>query len=119
MTEKDIEEELLLQKKLLELKKLLAQRNRERSPREILVERLIDRGDEVLKAAEEQFPKQTKIIIEKLAEMIKRGYITSSISGAELLWLFRQLGLPVRIETRIMVEKGGKLVSLAEKLKEE
>lgn len=119
MAERDVEEELLLQKKLLELKRLLAQKSREKTPREILTERLVNRGEEVLRAAEEQFPQQTKVIVEKLAEMIKKGYITSSISGAELLWLFRQLGLPVRIETRIMIEKDGKLISLAEKLKKE
>lgn len=119
MSERDVEEELLLQKKLLELKRLLAKKDREKTPREILVERLVDRGEEVLEAAERQFPEQTKVIVEKLAEMIKKGYITSNISGAELLWLFRQLGLPVRIETKIMIEKDGKFISLAEKLKEE
>ena len=119
MPEKDIEEELLLKKELFELRRLLAQKNREKTPREILVERLVNRGEEVLKAAERQFPEQTKVIVGKLAEMIKKGYITSNISGAELLWLFRQLGLPVRIETKIMIEKDGKFISLAEKLKEE
>ena len=119
MSERDLEEELLLQKKLLELKKMLAKRGEKKSAREIVLERLVDRGEEVLKAAEEQFPDQTKVIIEKLAEMIKNGYITSNITGAELLWLFRQLGLPVRIETKIRIEKKGKVISLDEKLKED
>ncbi len=119
MSERDLEEELLLQKKLLELKKMLAKRGEKKSAREIVLERLVDRGEEVLRAAEEQFPDQTKVIIEKLAEMIKKGYITSNITGAELLWLFRQLGLPVRIETKIRIEKKGKVISLDEKLKED
>lgn len=113
----DIEEEILLRKKFLELSKLLSKK--EKTPKEILMEKLVDRGDEVLKAAEEQFPEQTKIIVEKLAEMIKKGYITSNISGAQLLWLFRQLGLPIRIETKIMVEEKGKFIPLSEKLKRE
>jgi len=119
MSERDLEEELLLQKKLLELKKMLAKRGEKKSAREIVLERLVDRGEEVLRAAEEQFPDQTKVIIEKLAEMIEKGYITSNITGAELLWLFRQLGLPVRIETKIRIEKKGKVISLDEKLKED
>ena len=119
MSERDLEEELLLQKKLLELKKMLAKRGEKKSAREIVLERLVDRGEAVLRAAEEQFPDQTKVIIEKLAEMIKKGYITSNITGAELLWLFRQLGLPVRIETKIRIEKKGKVISLDEKLKED
>lgn len=119
MSGRDIEEELLLRKKLEELKRMVAERSRKKTPREIVVERLVDRGIEVLEAAERQFPKQTKVIVEKLAEMIKNGYINTTISGPELLWLFRQLGLPVHIETTIRIEKDGRLISLTEKLKED
>ena len=119
MSERDIEEELLLRKKLMELRRKLAEREKRKGAREVVLERLIDRGDEVLRAAEEQFPEQTKVIIEKLADVIRMGYITSNISGAELLWLFKQLGIPVTMETKIKVEEHGKVISLAEKLKEE
>ena len=50
------------------------------SERNFLLRYLYDRGDEVLKLAEQQFPLQTKIIIKRLNELIRFGEI-SKISG--------------------------------------
>ncbi len=74
------------------------------------------RGLEVLENAEGQFPNETKIVIEKLAELISSGEINEQIDGGKLLLLFRSVGLNVRVQTKISVEKDGKLVSLSEKL---
>jgi len=85
-------------------------------PRDLLVNRLGFRGLEVLENAEFQFPNETKIIVEKLSELIKTGEINEIIDGGKLLALFRSIGLSVRMATKINVEQDGKFVSLSDKL---
>ena len=87
-----------------------------KTPREILVPTLGYRGLEVLQNAESQFPNETKIIVEKLAELIKTGEINEVIDGGKLLLLFRSVGLNIRMQTKINVEQDGKFVSLSDKL---
>ena len=89
-----------------------------KTPKEIVLAYLYDRGDEVLNAAYGQYPAQTEAIVIKLAELIQSGEIQARISGGELLSLFRSVGLRVRIDTSIKVEQDGKLVSFSEKLKQ-
>ena len=85
-------------------------------PRDILVEYLGFRGLEVLTNAEFQFPNDTKMVVEKLAELITSGEIAEKIDGGKLLMLFRSIGLNIRMETKINVEQDGKFVSLSDKL---
>lgn len=86
------------------------------NPRDLLVNRLGFRGLEVLENAESQFPNETKVIIEKLSELIKTGEINEIIDGGKLLALFRSIGLSVRMATKINIEQDGKFVSLSDKL---
>jgi DNA-binding TFAR19-related protein (PDSD5 family) len=87
--------------------------------REIISTYLYDRGEEVLKLAESQYPFQTKAILARIIELIKAGEINQRISGGELLALFRAIGLKIRVNTSIKIEDHGKLVSLSDKLKEQ
>src|SRR5919202_1500578 len=89
-----------------------------RTSREIISDYLYDRGEEVLKLAESQFPIQTKSLISGIVELIKIGEVKQRISGGELLALFRSVGLNVRINTSIKIEDHGKLVSFSDKLKQ-
>ena len=86
--------------------------------KEILLKYLYDRGDEVLRLADSQFPVQTRIIVKRIVELIKSGEIDSLISGGELLAIFRSVGLRVRVDTNIRIEDHGKYISFGEKLKE-
>jgi DNA-binding TFAR19-related protein (PDSD5 family) len=88
-----------------------------KSPKEIVLSYLYDRGDEVLNASYAQYPAQTDAIVAKIAELIQSGEIQARISGGELLSLFRSVGMRVRIDTSIKVEQDGKLVSFSDKLK--
>ncbi len=90
-----------------------------KTPRDIVAAYLYDRGEEVLNAAYAQYPTQTEAIIAKIAEMILVGELQSRISGGELLSLFRSVGLRVRIDTSIKVEKDGKMISFSERLKQD
>ena len=86
--------------------------------KEIVLKYLYDRGDEVLRLAEAQYPVQTEIIIKRIADLIKSKEIDSLISGGELLAIFRSVGLRIRVDTSIRIEDHGKFISFGEKLKE-
>ncbi|WP_458745534.1 DNA-binding protein [Candidatus Nitrosocosmicus sp. T] len=87
------------------------------SERNFLLRYLYDRGDEVLKLAEKQFPLQTKIIIKRLNELIRFGEI-SKISGGDMLAVYRSLGLNIRVDTHISISDHGKTISFSDKLKQ-
>jgi hypothetical protein len=86
--------------------------------KEIVLKYLYDRGDEVLRLAESQYPVQTEIIVKRIADLIKSREIDSLISGGELLAIFRSVGLRIRVDTNIRIEDHGKFISFGEKLKE-
>ena len=125
----DKELEMLKAKRLAEMQQNLAiQDNKENqekesnhnneqkiTPREQIIKKLVYRGLEVLNNAESQFPNETKIIVDKLAELIMSGEIDEILDGGKLLTLFRSVGIRVRMENKINVEKDGKFVSISEK----
>ena len=128
MSEEDSELERLKAKRLAEMQKNISsnqeiEKTQELSkekplenPRDLLVAKLGFRGLEVLENAESQFPNETKLIVEKLSELVKTGEINEIIDGGQLLTLFRSVGLNIRMATKINVEQDGKFVSLSDKL---
>jgi DNA-binding TFAR19-related protein (PDSD5 family) len=92
-------------------------RTQTRTDEQVVSDFLYDRGTEVLKLAESQFPAQTRAIVKRLADLIKSGEIQQGISGGELLMLLRSVGIYVRVSTTIKIEDHGKLVSFSDKLK--
>ena len=129
MTEEDKELEILKAKRLAEMEKNLAEQNNQQEhetmlsnssqnkllPRDQIIKKLGYRGLEVLSNAESQFPNETKLVVEKLAELIQSGEIDEVLDGGKLLTLFRSVGIRVRMENKINVEKDGKFVSISEK----
>ena len=121
MTEEDKDLEMLKAKRLAEMQKNISsqqkqedsnvpqgeQKKNEPTPREIVVQQLGYRGLEVLGNAEYQFPKETQIVILKLAELISSGSVTETLEGGKLLALFRGVGINVRMKNKINVEKDG------------
>ena len=132
MSEEDKELELLKAKRLLEMQKNITLQQKQEelkatkkdqkttapNPREIVIKHLGYRGLEVLQNAESQFPEETKMVVDKLAELIQSGEVTETIDGGKLLTLFRSIGIRVRVATTIKIEQDGKLVSWSDKLKE-
>ena len=129
MSEEDKEFEMLKAKRLAEMQKNLSLQNQsdentkgenekpQPSLRDHVVNSLGYRGMEVLQNAEYQFPNESKIVIEKLGELISSGDINETLDGGKLLVLFRSVGLNIRMENKINVEKDGKFVSIADKFK--
>ena len=116
----------VLREQAAELEKARIERQRlqeskvqhKRGNREIISDYLYDRGEEVLKLAESQFPIQTKSLVSEIVELIRIGEIKQKISGGELLALLRSVGINVRVNTTIKIEDHGKLVSFSDKLKQ-
>ena len=125
MSDEDKELEQLKKKRLAEMEKNLALKKQQEeistqekppSARKTLVKNLGYRGLEVLENAEYQFPSDTKIVVDKLGELLNSGEINEEIDGGKLLVLFRSVGINVRMENKINIEKDGKFVSLSDKL---
>ena len=130
MSEDDSELQRLQAKRLAEMQKNISSRETaEETPestksteekivnsRDALIKQLGFRGLEVLTNAESQFPNETKMIIDKLYELIKTGEITEILDGGKLLGLFRSIGLSVKMDTKINIQQDGKFVSLTDKL---
>ena len=129
MSEEDKELEMLKAKRLAEMQKNFSEQdqlnddtnNETEKPkptlRDYVVNSLGHRGMEVLQNAEYQFPNESKIIIEKLGELISTGDINETLDGGKLLVLFRSVGISIRMENKINVEKDGKFISIADKFK--
>ena len=127
-SEEDTDLEIIKARKMLKLREQAAaiekrrkiedeSKSLEKSKKQIFLKNIYDRGDEVLSAAESQFPSQTVAIMDRILDLIERGDIQQKISGGELLSLFRMMGLNIRMNTTIKIEDHGKLVSFSDKLK--
>ena len=126
MSEEDKELEQLKKRRLAEMEKNITLKQKQKdtsdskatppSARDMLLKKLGYRGLEVLQNAESQFPNETKIVVEKLGELLISGEIDEEIDGGKLLALFRSVGINVRMQTKINIEQDGKFVSLSEKL---
>ena len=130
MSEDDSELQRLQAKRLAEMQKNISSREiaEETSelnksteekivnPRDALIKQLGFRGLEVLTNAESQFPNETKMVIDKLYELIKTGEITEILDGGKLLGLLRSIGLNIKMDTKINIQQDGKFVSLTDKL---
>ena len=127
-SEEDTDLEIIKARKMLKLREQAAaiekrrkiedeSKSLEKSKKQIFLKNIYDRGDEVLSAAESQFPSQTMTIMDRILDLIERGDIQQKISGGELLSLFRMMGLNIRMNTTIKIEDHGKLVSFSDKLK--
>jgi DNA-binding TFAR19-related protein (PDSD5 family) len=118
--EEDADLKLLEHRKLAEMRRRLKAAappaKQEKSDREVVEGMLYDRGDEVLEAAYSFYPEETAKLVKELATIIKDGRLTEKVAGGELLSIFRELGLRVRLKTSIRVMDQGKLVELSEKL---
>ncbi len=92
---------------------------REASNQEVLDAMFGDRAWEVFNAAAYQHPQVIGQVEKILVEGIKDGKIKDVIDGAALMGFFRQVGLPVRLNTTIRISEKGELKTLEQKVKED
>jgi len=126
----DKELELYKRKKLLEMQMRLLARKAEEEKKQEEVEKAPDSRDvlnrlfvgrawEVFETARRQYPQVIQILQDELVRLVLSGKLKEQITGEQLLWLFRKMGLNVRMETKIRILESGELKTVAEKLKGE
>lgn len=125
----DEELELIKRRKFLEMQQALLRRAAEASkgaeapkgepnPEEVVRKMLYAHGNEVLEAFKARYPEAARVLIPALAKAIRQGRLKEPIDGGSLLQFLRNMGFMVSIETKIFVERKGKLLEFGEYLKE-
>jgi DNA-binding TFAR19-related protein (PDSD5 family) len=123
----DIEFERLKRKRLAELSRRMSAKTPEKAPEKPVAEinpwkivesKLADRGKEVLDAARTQFPQDTDFVVRQISLLITSGKLNEPLTGELLYTLFRNLGLRVRLNTKIVYAEHGKVKSIADKMRE-
>ena len=125
----DRELEHLKRKRLLEMQRHLLtekaakeqqkkeEEQKTRDPKSVLKLVFADSAWKVWKAAEQQYPEAAEEVAKALATLYDAGKLSGKIEDEQIYWLFMQLGLPVRLETKIRILESGELKSVADKLK--
>jgi len=86
-------------------------------PRQILERVFVGRAWEVYHAARAQYPGIADQIFQELAELVQSGKLRTKINGEQLFGLLREIGLDVRLDTKIQVLEHGELKSLGDKFR--
>jgi len=91
----------------------------QRDPVEELKKNVEGRGEEVIGAALTENPELVRRVAAALVKAIREGRVETPIDSGDLLALFRRLGLNVKVETRLMVQKRGETKDLRKALEED
>jgi len=89
----------------------------EGNKQDVLKRVFVGRAWEVFNATQAQYPEIAEKLRNVLVHLASSGKITQ-VSGQELYYLVRKMGLRVRLKTRIRIKEHGKLKSLSEKLRQ-
>jgi DNA-binding TFAR19-related protein (PDSD5 family) len=87
------------------------------SVNETLEQVFAGRAWEVWNAAEAQYPAVTSRVAAVLTSLVARGELKAQVTGEQLFWLFRQLGAPIRLQTKIRLYESGEVRTIADKLR--
>ncbi len=88
-------------------------------PVEELKKNVEGRGEEVIGAALTENPELVRRVAAALVKAIREGRVETPIDPGDLLALFRRLGLNVKVETRLLVQKRGETKDLRKALEED
>ncbi|HUK28786.1 MAG TPA: DNA-binding protein [Candidatus Acidoferrales bacterium] len=86
-------------------------------PAKVLQKVFVGRAWEVYYAAKQQYPAVAEQIFYELALLVQTGQLKGQITGEQLYGLLRQIGLDVRLDTKIQVLEHGELKSLSDKFR--
>lgn len=120
----DSELERLKRQRLAEMQKRMTARQQSQTgparldSRGILERVFVGRAWEVYHAARAQYPGVADQVFQELASLVQTGQLKGKITGEELYGLLRQIGLDVRLDTKIQVLEHGELKSIADKFRE-
>ncbi|RLF05642.1 MAG: hypothetical protein DRK00_03835 [Thermoprotei archaeon] len=117
------EEELLKRRMMLELqRRMLAKAAKQRVQlpdyRSIFLKNLTESGREMYRRAEKQYPTIAPKIAEAIGRLYAQGRLRGALDAGAIYGIFQELGYPIRIETRIVYKKRGKVKTISELLRE-
>ncbi len=119
------EEEMLLRKMLLDMQRKMASKAAAR-PEEakvdyarLFTDSLTEDGREMYRMALEQYPEAARKVAEAVGQLIAAGKVRGPLDAESVFMIFEQLGYPIRIETKIVYKKKGRVKTISEVLKEE
>jgi DNA-binding TFAR19-related protein (PDSD5 family) len=84
---------------------------------QILQKVFVGRAWEVYEATKRQYPQIAGRLFQELAHLVETGRLAGQITGEQLYGLLRQIGLDVRLDTKIQVLEHGELKSVADKFR--
>ena len=123
----DKELERIKRRRMLELQRRILREEKveeepekpaEPTPRETLGGMFYGRAWEVYETAKIQYPTVMPQVEQALVEGIKSGKIQDRIDGESLFAFLRQLGLNVRLNTKIRYKDHGELKTIGQRIKE-
>jgi DNA-binding TFAR19-related protein (PDSD5 family) len=119
----DNELERIKRKRLAEMQRVLDAKKQVTEPKQrptteqTLQRVFVGRAWEVYEATKQQYPSIVGRLFQELAQLVESGQLTGQITGEQLYGLLRQIGLDVRLDTKIQVLDHGKLKSLGDKFR--
>ena len=123
----DKELERIKRRRMLELQRRMLQTEKaeeepekpaEPTPQEVLDGMFSGRAWEIYETAKIQYPTVMPQVEQALVEGIKSGKIQDRIDGESLFAFLRQLGLNVRLNTKIRFKDHGELKTIGQRIKE-
>lgn len=111
-------ERLAAMQKIISAKQQQAQTPSDNAdPNKVLQRVFVGRAWEVYHAAKQQYPQIADQLFRELAQLVLTRQLQGPITGEQLYSLLRQIGLDVRLDTKIQVMEHGELKPLAEKFR--
>lgn len=120
----DTELERLKRQRLAKMQKMISAKQQQAQaganktdPSSVMQKVFVGRAWEVYYAAKRQYPRIAEQILQELAQLVQKGQLRGKITGEQLYGLLREIGLDVRLETKIQVLEHGELKSIADKFR--
>jgi DNA-binding TFAR19-related protein (PDSD5 family) len=119
----DSELERLKRQRLAEMQRTLAAKQQSQTETKtpdaskVLEKVFVGRAWEVYYATRQQYPQVAEQLFQELAQLVQRGDVRGPITGEQLYGLLRQIGLDVRLDTKIQILEHGELKSIADKFR--
>lgn len=115
--------ELIKRRMLLEMQRRMLHQAAPRQERKVdylvvFTSSLTEDGQEMFKRAVDQYGDMAKKVGEKLGMLIHSGRVKGTLDAEAVYRIFYELGMPIRLETRIVYKKGGEVKSISEMLRE-
>ncbi len=118
----DADLEIIKKRMLLEMQRKILEKEIKRSEPDyyaLFMEHLTEDGKLMFEKAIKQYGETARKVGEKLGRLYYLGRLQGRMDAETVYWVFSEIGLPIRLETRIVYKKGGEVKSISDMLKEE